>query len=70
MPIGPKMPPYPLRLYKINFSSEYGHTDYEIKGNEVHNNMLANIFLFHLPLIPGVGLIGEFVMFAESSNVV
>ena len=58
MPLGPKMPPIPCRghigSYEINFSTEYGHIDYENKGNEVHNNMLANILLLHLPLIPGV----------------
>ena len=46
------MPPPPN--IKLTFS-EYGHIAYQIKGNIAYNNILANILLIHLPLIPGMG---------------
>ena len=62
------MPPPPSPNIKLTFS-EYGHVAYQIKGNEAYNNMLVNILLLHLPLIPGVGSKGVFFFFSESSHV-
>ena len=39
-------------LYKKN--PEYDHVDYQIKGNETYNNMLANALPLHTPLAPGL----------------
>ena len=50
-----------LAYIKLTFS-EYGHVAYQIKGNEVYNNML-NIFPLHTPLIPVVGSKGHFFLF-------
>ena len=50
MSLGLKMSPH----IKLTFS-EYGHVAHQIKGNAAYNKILANIFLLHLPLIPGWG---------------
>ena len=38
------------------FFPEYGHVAHQIKWDEAHNNMLANILPLHTPLTPGVEL--------------
>ena len=49
--------------------SEYCHIVYQIKGNEVYNNMLANVIPSHSPSTPGVESKGQSMFFSESSLV-
>ena len=35
--------------------SEYGHVEYQIKGNEMYDNTQANILPLHTPSTPGLG---------------
>ena len=48
------------RSHKLKIDFEYGHVAYQIKGNEVYNNMPANSLPVHSPLTPGVGSKGHF----------
>ena len=53
----------------INLSLlEYGHVAYQVKGNGIYNNMLANSMPLHIPLTPGVGQ-KVFFFFSESCHV-
>ena len=48
-----------IGLYKTTFS-EYVHVAYQIKGNEVYNNMHTSILSLNTPLTPVVGSTGHF----------
>ena len=48
----------------INFSPEYGHVTYQIKGNEAYNNMQANVFPLNIPSTLGVGSKGQNKLFS------
>ena len=47
----------------------HGQVAYQIKGNEVYNNMLANILTLHKSLTPVVGSKGQLFCFSESSHI-
>ena len=50
--------------------SEYGHVAYQIKADDVGNNMVANILPTDTPSTQGVGSKGQTIYFSESSHVV
>ena len=51
------------------FFSEYGYVVYQIKGNELYNNILSNIFTKQTPSTPEMGSKGPKDFFSKSSHV-
>ena len=54
---------------KIKLFPEYGHVAYQIKADDVGNNMVANILPTDTPSTQGVGSKGQTIYFSESSHV-
>ena len=68
MPLGPKNNLQGQTYITLSFL-EYGHVAYQVKGNGIYNNMLANSMPLHIPLTPGVGQKVVFFFFSESCHV-
>ena len=54
---------------KIKLFSEYRHVAYQIKADDVCNNMVAIIFSIDTPSTQVVGSKGQTISFCESSHV-
>ena len=65
---GPTQESHRLKYIKSTFS-EYGHVAYQIKGNEAHINMLANILSLYTSLTPREGSKCHVLLFCKDSYV-